>query len=281
MAMTDALRGYVTALRDLPSGVAGEFADVRSTPAATSPMQAAIETMHPRGQLAVDLIIDARDRAVAGVEACGEHVLATARLLEKPERFYSGQVVARAGVEAAGLVRWLLDPNASPEEVIARHLGRARDEQDRGIKFLTSASVSDPVDQEELATISQHIVEMKDRTVAAIEEIGIKPVRLGSTELAKYGGDPEEYDIFSGSMHGRLAPFLETQKMAADDVGSAILFMNLISVTARAYVTAIDVARTFVTGQHLSDARLAEVAEALGLNEDALTPPDMPSSRLD
>jgi hypothetical protein len=238
-------------------------------------MQRATSSVGGRGQRAVELILDSRERAIASVEECAEHVWATARLLDSPARFYSAQVVARATLEAAGPVRWLLKSDIAPDEIIARHLGRAREEQDRAIKFLDAASVSTPEEREQFALIRENIVQIKERTLAVITELGIEPVRVRPTTLAKHAGDPEEYDIYAGSTHGRLASFLETRKMAGDDAGSAVLFMNLVSVVAPAYVVAVQSLHEFVAGASIPADVLESVADSLGLKSDAFAPPDL------
>lgn len=114
---------------------------------------------------------------------------------------------------------------------------------------------------------------MKKRTLEAIRDIKIDPTPIGPTALARFGGESSEYDIYSGSTHGRLGSFLETKAMAQDELGNATLFMNLISVAAPAYVSAVESLHRFVTGELLPDDTLQDVAESLGLTFDAIRLP--------
>lgn len=271
MSITDDIRHYATALDDLPVRLRAFRERAEAEESTTSPMCHARAQARARGAVAEALIVDARARALHASDACAEHVRAIARLLQSPERLYSAQVLARSAMESAGLVRWML--NADPMDLVSRHLGRAREEQDRALSFLKSADVSDPADRERLAQVKADIVAMKERTLGAIKDLAIQPTPIGATALARYGGESTEYDIYSGSTHGRLGSFLETRAMANDDQGNAILFMNLISVAAPAYISSIESLHQFVSGEQLPDDTLREVAESLGLAFEAVRLP--------
>jgi hypothetical protein len=268
VTITDELRLHAVALENLPERLAPFRNRAEAAESPGSPMFQARNELRARGAPGEELVVDARVRALHALDACSEHVQAIARLLLPSERYYSAQVLVRTVMESAGLVRWMLD--AYPADLVSRHLGRARDEQDRALAFLQAAEVSSSEDQQRLEKIKVNIIAMKERTLKAVADLGIKPTQIGPTALARFGGESSEYDIYSGSTHGRLGSFLETRTMASDEVGNAILFMNLISVAAPAYVSATESLHRFVTGEMLPDDLLGELADSLGLTVAAI-----------
>lgn len=212
-------------------------------------------------------------RAFTNIRLAGEAVVATTRLLQLPPVEVMSGPIVRAGLIACGLILWLMDPKADPDEraartvrVFADDINNARNLAQKGKELATP---------EQLSQVQSDIDDVNTKQgVLAKQSSGIKRPSMPKDErLATLTDSEYEYTLYTHLSHGNPSAIAAMRGMFnhADPevVGAGLVnyIVTLVHVYCRA---AWAIGSYTLEGRSLSDLRavLISLYQALGANED-------------
>lgn len=180
-------------------------------------------------------------RALAHIPLAGEALVATTRLLRLPPVEVMSGPVVRAGLIASGVILWLMDPEISPHERVARTLGvlagdnaKALDMVEKGKKAAAVAEV-----QSRIGAIAQEVNRVGDQFESASR--GLSRRRMPTDEaLARLSDSEYEYKLYTHIAHGTPAVVGEMHAMFqhSDEIVRGSALVNYVITLVHAYCQA-------------------------------------------
>ncbi len=205
-------------------------------------------------------------RASVSLKIAAEAVEGTARLLRPSALFFMPGPVVRAGVEASGLILWLMEEGISIDARLQRAIAvqKAALDDDRKLSQDGQRDGS----PESKAVLDYAVTwsdDQRQKFFEAASKVGLKAIPVPpNTDLAALCGARYEYNLTSGLAHGNLTAYGAIEKMflgqGPDGVQSAgVVFFMYATTVADAYSRALWALARYV----LNDEGVAAIAALL------------------
>jgi len=192
-------------------------------------------------------------RASVSLRIAAEAVEGTARLLRPSALFFMPGPVVRAGLEASGLVLWLMEEGISIDARLQRAIAVQKAALDDDRKL---AQDGQREGSPESNAVLDYAVTWSDNQRAkfleAASKVGLKAIPVPTdTDLAALCGSRYEYSLTSGLAHGNLTAYGAVEKMflgqGPNGVESAgVVFFMYATTVVDAYARALWALATYV-----------------------------------
>ena len=183
------------------------------------------------------ILWDVPRRASVALRGAGEAVEATGRLLRPTPLFFMPGPVIRSGLEAAGLVLWLVESGIPLNERLQRAIAARKADLNDDLKLAHDGlAEASPDTVETIQTVVRWSKGEKEKFLDAASKLNLPAIAVpNDTELATLCGARYEYNLTTGLAHGNPTAYGAVESMfigqgPTDDSAGRIFFTYATTV---------------------------------------------------